>query len=529
MPESTDSATGRRGAWLRGPVLPCTFAFLLAFALYTRHNDFPLGYHGDEVTKVEHVREGTNRFFHPLLMLTAARLATTGEATDARIVRTGRTVSALFAAIGIAAMAGAACLRGGARAAWSVGIVSALSHSILLHAHYMKEDAALLGGLGLGAWALAWFVARPSRASAALLGGACAVAGSAKYIGLVWLLPAMFALRAAQRSNGGRLSGAAIAWFLGVFAGLAALINYPALLAPRAFADGLRYESFHIAAGHAALRTARLSVSRLSPLAHEIAPPVLVAALAWGIWTLAAWRRRKPFERFMVLFPVGYFALLSVATVTQVRYLLPVVLWAHYLAGRAIADWPRRIAPPRRAAVLTLALLGIVAAPQALRVADYLDQIAHDSRGKLCDWAAENLPPGAVILQDLHMGLPERLADPTTGRDTGIRTVEAPCVLGRLKTIGAARACGNPSYIATSPLTWQRYFDPAVYAVAERREALEGPRAFYDALFENGRLLYCDSAPTWTRAFTNPPVQLYKLPERDAEKPAASPPREDMP
>ncbi|HEV8184925.1 MAG TPA: hypothetical protein VGP40_03145, partial [Chthoniobacterales bacterium] len=43
----------------------------LAFAIYTRHNDFSFSYHPDEFTKVEQVQNGTRNFHHPLLLLTA--------------------------------------------------------------------------------------------------------------------------------------------------------------------------------------------------------------------------------------------------------------------------------------------------------------------------------------------------------------------------------------------------------------------------------------------------------------------------
>lgn len=74
------------------------FALLaVAFAVYTRHNDFPFSYHPDERTKVQQVPEGTRNYHHLLLFLTATNWLTRIAREDIncqRIVTLGRDRSA---------------------------------------------------------------------------------------------------------------------------------------------------------------------------------------------------------------------------------------------------------------------------------------------------------------------------------------------------------------------------------------------------------------------------------------------------
>ena len=153
-------------------------------------------------------------------------------------------------------------------------------------------------------------------------GLACGVVASAKYVGLVWILFALVALR--PRNGDGarsRVSRWRVPFFAALLGALAA-INYPMLLAPVAARKGIGYESFHVVSSHLALVVPRLSSARFVLLWRETPPPVLVVGLAWIGWCVATWRRRSGFERFMALFPVGFFALTHASVVAWGRYLL---------------------------------------------------------------------------------------------------------------------------------------------------------------------------------------------------------------
>ena len=156
-----------------------------------------------------------------------------------------------------------------------------------------------------------------------------------------------------------------------------------------------------------------------------------------------------------------------------------------------------------------------LAAWPAWRTGRVLEQLGDDGRTRLRVWAALHLPPDSRVAFTVLLGLPGGpWGGPATGGDRGVCGVRASGRLERFQTIDRLREDTRADYVAVSALSYQRYFDPWAQAAPEEESSLRDGRAFYDRLFREGELLFEDPSPDWTGTFTDPPVRLYRLPER---------------
>ncbi|MDB5292005.1 MAG: 4-amino-4-deoxy-L-arabinose transferase and related glycosyltransferase of family-like protein, partial [Phycisphaerales bacterium] len=150
---ATLGATTRRTFICRTFVVLClTCIFAASFALYTRHNDFPAYYHDDEADKAAQITRNDRNFNHPQLMLECAQIAAAATHTPPEIqptVEIGRATSAALAALGVAAMALAGFRLYGFPGLIVTALAVGLCPALLVYAHYMKEDASLIAGVGL--------------------------------------------------------------------------------------------------------------------------------------------------------------------------------------------------------------------------------------------------------------------------------------------------------------------------------------------------------------------------------------------
>jgi hypothetical protein len=218
QPAGTESARSTPRPWI-APSLRAALAVVLslffgagAFWLYTRHNDFPIHYQPDEPSKADQLLDPFQRrnFNHPLLLLESAELAVKKLEVPRRprdIVITGRWVSAVMASVGVAALALAAYHAGGFAGLLIAGPVVGLCPQLLVHAHYFKEDTALLSGIMLAmlgarltVGAKRWW---SQLLSCFVLGVGCAAAASGKYFGAVTVVPCLVAACVAPTCGGG--------------------------------------------------------------------------------------------------------------------------------------------------------------------------------------------------------------------------------------------------------------------------------------------------------------------------------------
>jgi hypothetical protein len=517
-PRGAQAAAQRGGSEARAGALLLAAAFAAAFALYTRHAAMPFYYHSDEPSKVEQVT-GVRalNFKHPLLLMNATRALAHFTGADRErqaAVRAGRTVSAAFAAGTVVALAALGWLEGGLLAAACVALVVGLSHGLFTFAHFMKEDTAVAFGFACVLLAASAFARRPRPAEAAALGAACALAISGKYVGAVVLVGALplvvVRMRALARPD---LAAGLVAFGAGCL-GTLAVVNVSVLLDFAAFRAGLAYETDHVATGGGRPFAGLLSASYLHGLTSQMVWPVRALALGFLAYVLGTWRRRSFGERALALFPLGYLLLLQASPIKAIRYLLPVVVLGHALAGLAVAALAERAgrgSAARRTAAVAL-LLALVAAAEGREVWRHLREFAGESRVALYAWVDRHVPPDALILQDRYAGLP----DPSEGYSTPEQPYLRQVVLTRHYAVDHGsfdelRERGI-DYVAVCERIYERFFtNKRRFGSEGARANFERRRVRYAELFERGRLVFEAGASDIPGAPVNPIVRLYRI------------------
>ena len=231
--------------------LPVVVLFaIIGLWLGTLGNHFPFYYHPDEVKKVDQILSGERNFNHPLLLLNTVELAwkLAGAPHDRqRVVELGRTVSAVFTVLGTAAFLLAAWRWFGPVAGVATGAWLTFHQQIFELAHYFKEDPALYLGTGLFAWAVIACFQRASRLGFAGLAIAVALAASAKYLGLILLVPAL--ILCWYRPPWADSRARSIAFLLGIFLVVFLGMNLRIFLRPDIFETSFSKEMAWAVAG----------------------------------------------------------------------------------------------------------------------------------------------------------------------------------------------------------------------------------------------------------------------------------------
>lgn len=177
------------GSQKLGRLLWAVFLLVVAVVLGTEHNGFPWYYHNDEPSKVRQVMEGWRNMRHPPLMVevVSAVCHLTGRAGEAQeVVMVGRVLSAFYVAGGVALLADAAWLLGGPVAGMAAGVLLLAFGPSYEAAHYFKEDALLLLGLGMACHAQVCVMRGGGRGAGLWWVLACAVLMSGKWVGWLW-------------------------------------------------------------------------------------------------------------------------------------------------------------------------------------------------------------------------------------------------------------------------------------------------------------------------------------------------------
>ena len=421
------------------------------------------------------------------------------------VVHLGRDLSALFAVLAALAFAAAAWRLRGWGAALAALLITGLSHTLLINAHYMKEDCALVLGIATVFAAQAWVDKNHWRRSAILLGVSCAIAASAKYIGFIMIV---FAVGTLVTSLPQRWK--ALAWFAASFVILFAFINTSMLFSWTTATAGLFSEVQHVAVeGHNHTRHSFFSSANIVALERQLIWPVTALALLY--YVVIRKRRLQPAELSMALFPPVYFALISLALVFQPRYLLPVSVSLHFLAALGLIDvlaFIRKRLSDKTTIIAWAAVLGIVVVAQGIYCAKCLRQFALDSRYELHRWIAANAPWDAHLATDALVGLHnEKLNEINAEANKGIQLTRKYMV-GELGSLEEARKLGI-THVATCDLIYQRFFDPDL--ISDGDEWFAKTRAFYQELFREGKVVWQQDPDPPLDAFTNPRLRVFDI------------------
>jgi 4-amino-4-deoxy-L-arabinose transferase-like glycosyltransferase len=157
---------------------------------------FPLGTLGDEWAKIDAVRTGNNRYYHPLLMIEVTQFANlfAGARDLQAIVEVGRTCAALAGGLLVFATYWLARLVLPELGALAATFATAATPIVTVHARIMKEDIFVAPFLILGLAALIKLLQDPTPLRALLTGVYAGLAGGAKYIGTLFLPFALAAI-----------------------------------------------------------------------------------------------------------------------------------------------------------------------------------------------------------------------------------------------------------------------------------------------------------------------------------------------
>lgn len=494
-------------------------AFAVSLFLNTRHIAFPYGFHPDEPEKSAQILSVHNyrNFRHPQLMLEVTQRAfdlgqTPRTLQDVTVL--GRHVSATFAAIAVAAICLTGYLTGGLWGAFLLGISALMCSSLVVYAHYFKEDASLAMGMCLVLLATRWMMMARSRLATSvaviLLGLTCAVATSAKYIGVVFLIAGIAAVIAAPARRWQHRLINTIVLVL-TFAFFTAAINYRVFIDPSDFENGFGYEANHVVTSHFGLALDRPNTYYIETLPIEAGWPIILLGVAAIPTLFFTWRHRSGWDVLVTLIGPGYLFVLSLSRIPNTRYLLPVVIMTHVMAA-LLALWLiqsiKNSAARAGIGIMIAAIFLFIGVPRCVSV---VHQFGDDSRDRLRAWLIANLPPNTIVVGDFYTGMVVH-ARGMEGKDiigNGI-TVREAFAATRFGPLASLPQQGI-SYVAVADVAYDRYFVPQLHPTDDFKQEYDDNRKFYADLFTNHKPVWQYDPEMNLHACTNPAIRLYRI------------------
>lgn len=499
-----------------------------AFGLYIENNDFPAFHHPDEGTKAGQLlsrRTEPFNFNHPLLLLRTAQWF--NEYNHTRIdfwkyLIAGRSSSALLGSLTVLFMS----LAGYSWRGWAglllCGSAVALCPSLLVFSHYFKEEPALVVGLAIALWGAALCVCNDSNwlawAGTVIVGAGCAVCASGKYVGAIICVPGIIAVLLAGKSQW---------YFMSLRLLLMALVALPLFVwinAP-AFEDpwtlkinsnveqhvGEEYE--HATSGHGIASLARPNRLYLQTTLNEMMPHL------WVLLALGAtgWAMRPRITRWgivFIAFLLTFVIVLSFFGAIPIRrYAFPMTLLAYFASAGLFAVFIMSFKNVGvQLAVLAVGLAAIIV-PQWTRCEIYNRYFLDDSRQRLHDWVAKNLPADAAIVCEAYTALEE------TGGDNG-RFPNAPRMRQDPERVMFIPDAGSfddlarrgIQYVVLSDPAYERYFVIDAAPIEHADQIFERYRRTYEDIFAKGELVYDDKPDPPSMSYLNPHISIYKIP-----------------
>jgi hypothetical protein len=403
----------------------------------------------------------------------------------------------------------------------------------------MKEDSALICGVGMVVFASVLFWARPSLRwriwTLPLLGAAAAIAPSGKYVGIVSLACALPALLLAPPFSWWRTLIVRPLVFAAMFVLVLALINHRALDCWDGFKMGLTQETDHALTGHNDLTMTKPNGFALSSAWHQVPLHIWVLSvlLIPATWIacrrigLGAWSQRHGWQAIVLFFAIAWAVTLSQNTIPFNRYALPIVCLVYFLAALGAAATMQLLAVKSRAAaagwiVAIVALTALLQLPVCL---DFNHQYADDSRQHLKDWLNEHAVRGAMVAGDRYAQLyspPDpRIpnARPLRMRTIMIDQVSKPWfTFGAVSLIDDLRRAGV-RYVAISEPSYERYLTPYTHGTRDGASDFERRRKFYATLIHDWTPVWESEQKYPNGSFVNPKIRVYDLSQKPATQP----------
>ncbi len=486
--------------------------FMGSLALHTRHQGFPYFYHPDEPGKVEQVISEDWNFHHPMLLLSATKVALEWNQKgrdEQSVVEAGRWVSAAFIASAIVALSLLAFIWRDWAGALTAGAVLSLHHQLYELAHYMKEDSAMLMGLAMTFLAAAFYWQSPSRARAAFLGFACALAISGKYLGVLSLAVALPVLWRGK-------SRAAFLYFAIPLLATLIVVNLPLLTHLSTFEKSLSREMGFVVHGQRGM-TRSVPHSQYWSVFLDNSTPAIWLLL--GVFLVARWRERPMVtvaEWALIAFPFIYAIILSFSPKSNDRYFLPATAVITLLAVLGIEDAAHMLAGHvKRRTVLAggAALLLIFQVTgwswSKPGIWQYDEAFQHDDIREVIAYLNTEIPKNAVIVTDNRVGLP----DPKRKKEASrLGTVPQTILSGRFAADHGGVASlieQGVSYVLVSESDYGRFQLGSLRPQKGGEKEFARRKSFYEELSRRGELLW--ERERGTMIYLHPGIRVYKI------------------
>ncbi len=517
-------------------MLAVIFAILFAglgHYLYIQSNDFPYWYHPDEYKKGYYIMQEQQErtFAHPALLLETGNLVRQWMGVidqHQEAVVCGRYASALLAAIGVFGFTLAGYRMQGLAGLVLCGLATSLCPPLLVHAHYFKEDTALMAGVGIATLGIA-LVASGSRTnlgkilSAAVLGIGCGMSVSGKYVGIIMLLPAIVSLVITRSGKSRQFPLRAV-----VFAACAIfftlVINFRAFAFDGLFislghgvAENIGYEVDHGLNGHYNIALNFPNTFALRMAMSDVMIHIWIVAGLGLIWFLI--RPRISRDGIAVLsILITWILALSFNAIPIPRYSLPISVLIYFISSlllaRAVADW----ITIRKSLGFAMILIAACAIGyfQFQRSVNFNQQFADDSRVRVRAWIAANIPAGTVVPADSYAGLQEP-GDPIRHPEQAdVSQVQITQTMFAADTTDDLESLANSGvqYVITAWPAYMRFLDPEVHGWPRgtgNEKAFNRRKQFYLDLFAKGEIA-CQFKPDQaTHSYVNPEITIYNI------------------
>jgi hypothetical protein len=352
--------------------------------------------------------------------------------------------------------------------------------------------------------ALWLYSAAPRATTAAFLGAACALAISAKYIGVIGLLLAVPVIIHAR--------GRAWLAFFAAFVSLLVLANIPIFTNWQTFVASFGRETDLVVKGQGGA-TQRIPHTEYWTIFRDNTTPVVWALLV--VFLVARWRERRQLDLakwLVVAFPFAYAVALSFSPKTNDRYFLPATAMFTLFAAIGACDlariWRNRAVLPIAVTLLVLAELPSWSTSHPGWL-EYERAFQRDDNADLIAFLLRRVPADAVLLKDNRIALP----DPGRQKHAARMGIIPQKVIARRYAADFAPfdqlTASGITHVIVSETDYGKYFRRSLRPQRGEEGKFAKSREFYERLFKQAELL-----EEWERGtviYLHPGIRVYRL------------------
>lgn len=333
-------ASVKNKLFLQDALVACLI-FGAASLLFIYQNEFRIGFHVDEKPKIIEAISGNYYFAHPLFLPRAMRIFVllTQSASEYSVAFYGRLISALMGAVGVAAVFIMSKKSLGSFISALIALTVAASPLLAIHAHYIKEDAALFGFCALASIALCRLFNDRGWRSVLLAGVAVGFVAASKLVGIVLVLIYAITVLCQKECPKGKLLKLLVP-VLGVAAIVFAFINFPAFFNLDAVIRDQEFAFWSATNGypHSVYHSFDFYID------HSFIPDLgflfcFLAAAGLAL-LIFKWRQLLPLQRFLTVYFIFYFTMISVSPYRNWpdygRMTLPLLIPMAYFVGYSL-------------------------------------------------------------------------------------------------------------------------------------------------------------------------------------------------